>query len=177
MKQIKDASIEELAAIVSEQLRKYKIDATLVGGGCVTIYSQNKYLSYDLDFVTFDDLKIISEALEKIGFIKKEKYFSHPDSKFFVEFLNPPVAIGNEPIKKFSAHSTPLGIIKMLTPTDSLKDRLSGFYHWEDRQSLEQAIILFKDQKGNIDLDEVKRWSIKENHEKKFNQFYQAIHN
>ena len=27
-----------------------------------------------------------------------------------------------------------------LTPTDAVKDRLAAFFHWSDRQSLEQAL-------------------------------------
>lgn len=30
----------------------------------------------------------------------------------------------------------------MLTATDSVKDRLASFYHWNDHQSLEQAILI-----------------------------------
>ena len=32
-------------------------------------------------------------------------------------------------------------ILKLLSPTDCVKDRLAAYYHWNDRQSLEQAIL------------------------------------
>ena len=42
----------ELAKLLADCLAKNNIEAVLVGGACVTIYSKNAYLSYDLDFVT-----------------------------------------------------------------------------------------------------------------------------
>jgi len=40
-------SIEELAVIFSATLEAAGITATLSGGGAVSIYSQNQYMSYD----------------------------------------------------------------------------------------------------------------------------------
>lgn len=42
--------IKELAGLISEKLREEGIDTILVGGACVTIYTKNKYQSFDLDF-------------------------------------------------------------------------------------------------------------------------------
>ena len=44
--------IKELAALISEKLRGGGVDSILVGGACVSIYTKNKYQSFDLDFVT-----------------------------------------------------------------------------------------------------------------------------
>lgn len=46
------STVEEVAAIVSDALESAGITATLSGGSAVTIYSNNAYLSRDLDFVT-----------------------------------------------------------------------------------------------------------------------------
>ena len=48
----KKIGIKALASIVSDKLNENGIDAILVGGACVSIYSENKYLSSDLDFVS-----------------------------------------------------------------------------------------------------------------------------
>jgi hypothetical protein len=50
--------------------------------------------------------------------------------------------------------------------SDSVKDRLAAYYHWGDRQCLEQAIMVAKDQ--DINLEEVRRWSKKEGKQKDF---------
>ncbi len=171
----KKITLEKLAAIVSKKLRDHHIDSILVGGACVSIYSHNRYQSYDLDYVTYEDMKKVAFALNELGFRKNGKYFSHPDCEYFVEFVSPPVSIGDEPVHHFEHHQTPLGIIKMLTPTDSVKDRLAGFYHWNDRQSLDQAITLCKEVSQNIDIQEIKRWSNKENHSHKFELFLKEL--
>ena len=57
----------------------------------------------------------------------------------------------------------------MLTPTDCVKDRLAAFYHWDDHQSLDQAVWVAHTQP--IRLKEIAEWSKRENREGKFNKF------
>ncbi|MDD3521033.1 MAG: hypothetical protein PHU65_07380, partial [Actinomycetota bacterium] len=42
----------------------------LVGGACVSIYSDNNYLSYDIDFITTSSIKTMIPVLEQLGFKK-----------------------------------------------------------------------------------------------------------
>ena len=172
---LKKITLEQLAAIISKQLRKYQIDSILVGGGCVSIYSQNRYQSYDLDYVVYEDMKKIEVALSELGFKRKSRHFEHKDCPFFVEFVEPPVAIGNEPVHKYEYYHTKLGTIKMLTPTDSVKDRLASFYHWNDRQGLDQAVDICQQIFSKVDINEIKRWSIQERQVKKFEIFFKKI--
>jgi len=162
-------SLEELAGYLSEELRKSGIEVILVGGACVTIYSQNRYQSYDLDFVTYEDMKIVKKALNNLGFFEKEGYFQHKSCEWFVEFVSAPVAIGNELITQFEHIEMPTGTIKMLRVEDSVKDRLASYFHWNDRQGLEQALAISKDRE--YDLDEIKNWAIKEGFQDKLSIF------
>lgn len=162
-------TLKELAGYVSEELRKRGIETILVGGACVTIYSNNRYQSSDLDFITYEDMKKVTSALAELGFIKKQKYYRHKDCPWFIEFVSPPVAVGDEPIREFNRVQTALGVIKLLRPVDSVKDRLASFYHWNDKQGLEQAINICSEQE--IDLQEVERWSQQENQLEKFKIF------
>ena len=50
----KKISISDLAALVNQKFIEHDMKTILVGGACVAIYSNHRYLSYDLDFVTFD---------------------------------------------------------------------------------------------------------------------------
>ena len=59
-------TIKELAGLVCSVLKNEGIDAVLVGGACVSIYSQNRYMSYDLDFITFEDHQKVKRALGKL---------------------------------------------------------------------------------------------------------------
>jgi len=43
------------------------------------------------------------------------------------------------------------GVIRIISPTDSVKDRLASYYHFKDRQGLEQAILIAKSNKIDID--------------------------
>jgi hypothetical protein len=47
-----ETSLQQLAVLISEALEQAGIVATLSGGGAVSIYTQNRYQSHDLDFVT-----------------------------------------------------------------------------------------------------------------------------
>ncbi|MDP2228514.1 MAG: hypothetical protein Q8J78_13680 [Moraxellaceae bacterium] len=51
MKAIADMSLVELAARVTSHLEQHGIPVVLVGGGCVSVYSENRYQTSDLDFV------------------------------------------------------------------------------------------------------------------------------
>ena len=127
----------------------------------MSLYTENRYLSYDLDFVTHSPLRKIEPLLGKIGFQRKSsRHFSRGDCPFFVEFVAPPAAIGNEPVREKAILQTKSGRIVMLTPTDSVKDRLAGWYHWKDPQSLEQALLVAASQK--VELTEIRRWSARE---------------
>lgn|GEM_PF-5446193 len=61
----------------------------------------------------------------------------------------------------------------MLRPIDSVKDRLSSFYHWNDGQALEQAINICLGQQ--IDLTEVEKWSLQELQKEKFDSFKKQL--
>lgn len=135
----------------------------------MTIYSKNRYQSYDLDYITYEDMKKVKKALNEIGFIEKNKYFQHEGCQWFLEFVSPPVAVGNEPIVEFNLVETSFGKVKLLLPIDSVKDRLASFYHWNDRQSLEQAVNICLE--NNIDLEEIARWSLRENQMEKYKMF------
>jgi hypothetical protein len=163
----RNIGIKELAAIVSGRLNEEGIDSILVGGACVSIYTKNKYLSSDLDFVSAASIKEISSALSDLGFERKSsRHFERKGCPFFIEFVPPPAAIGSEPIKGRNVIKTRGGSIFLLTPTDSVKDRLAAYYHWNDPQALEQALLLAKTQE--INFKEVERWSKKEGHEEKY---------
>ena len=166
--------IRELAAIVSEKLNENGIDAVLVGGACVSIYTKNKYLSSDLDFVTHAAIREVAAAMSGLGFKREtSRHFIRKDCQFFIEFVAPPAAIGDAPIKNFTKLKTKSGKVVMFTPTDTVKDRLAAYYYWKDPQALEQALMVARDQKVNISV--IKRWSAKEGHKEKCKAFLDRL--
>lgn len=166
---LKNIDIKNLACFICEFLKNNGIEAILVGGACVSIYSHNKYQSYDLDFVTYDNLKSIEKILSKIGFKRIGRCFKHHSCPYLLDFVNPPIAVGNQLVSHFETLKTPSGSLQLLTATDCVKDRLSSFFYWDDEQALEQALIVAKD--GHIEIEDVKKWSKNEGHLDKFNIF------
>lgn len=166
--------IRQAAAAVYSHLAKNGLDAVLVGGACVSIYSRNRYQSLDLDFIPNASEKQIKNALAEIGFVQAGgRHFDHPQCRYFVEFISPPVAVGAEIIRKFNVIDTPAGRLKLLTPTDCLKDRLAAYVHWKDRQSFEQAKLVAK---GNrINWKSVAKWAAGEHATAELAEFRAAL--
>lgn len=163
MKSIREMNSEEIAAFVCSHLALCGIDVVLSGGSCVSIYSQNRYESFDFDFIPknlFLKRKELVKALAPIGFTEKNRYFEHPDTLYLLEFPAGPLTVGDEPVKEITERLYETGTLRLISPTDCVKDRLSGFYHWKDRQCLEQAVLVANE--CAVDLSEIERWSIAE---------------
>ena len=77
----------EIAAVVSEALETAGLDAVLSGGAVVTIYSENQYESFDLDFVTIERRERIAAVMTPLGFTaERGRHFVHPRTRYLVEF-------------------------------------------------------------------------------------------
>ena len=159
-KDFTDATHLEIAAAVSEALRKHGVTAVMSGGGCVTIYSENKYQAVDLDFVdSYRDRFVIPQAMAGIGFfLENDRYYKNDTTELHLEFPPGPVMIGDEFAKNPVEWETPTGKIRMLSPTDCVKDRLLKFYEWNDGQALYQALLVVGVQQVNF--REIERWSL-----------------
>jgi hypothetical protein len=165
--------LKELACLIYETLKNSGINAVLVGGACVSIYSRNRYQSSDLDFATYEEMKPIEKALTKLGFKRTGRQFSHDQCPYLIDFVNPPISVGHEAIHQFSTLNTSAGSLQLLSPTDCVKDRLASFFHWGDPQGLEQALMVAEDHL--IDLQDLKRWAKKEGFEKKLDEFLRKL--
>jgi hypothetical protein len=170
----KTTTLKALALIVCSQLNEDGIDAVLTGGAVVSIYTENRYESFDLDFISHSPISAISDSLLKLGFRRtKGRYYAHPETDFFVEFPSPPVAVGNKPLREFNEIKTENGYLKLLTPTQCIMDRLAAYYHWNDQQALDQAVTVAKYEQ--IDFKEVEEWSIEEGMIKKYRLFKKTV--
>lgn len=168
MKPIKEMTQLEIGAFVCSHLKAKAIEVVLSGGATVSLYSNNKYVSKDLDLVdvySVNRRKLIS-AMNEIGFIEESRYFRHPDSIYIVEFPPGPLTVGDEIVSETREVKFSTGSLKVISPTDCVKDRLAAYYHWGDKQSLSQAILVARENK--VDLEEIKRWSQKEGKQKEF---------
>jgi predicted nucleotidyltransferase len=72
----KGTTLEQLAVIVCEHLKRKGVDAVLTGGAVVSFYTKGEYQSFDLDFVTHGEGKKIRAAMGELGFSTgKDRYF------------------------------------------------------------------------------------------------------
>lgn len=104
--------------------------------------------------------------MKEIGFKEHNKYFVHEDTKYFIEFPSGPLGVGDAPVDEIAEIDTEAGVLRLLTPTDCIKDRLAAYYHWDDEQCLQQAIWVA--QQNEFNLESIKEWSVKGGSEKKY---------
>lgn len=65
--------------------------------------------------------------------------------------------------------------LKLLSPTQCVMDRLAAFYHWKDRQSLTQSVLVALRQP--ISFDKVKKWSELEGMSERYEVFLSNLRN
>ena len=153
---------ERLAAIVAGALHREGIEVVLVGGSVAAIYSAEKYVTFDLDFVLWAPLERVASALEPLGFSMTGRLARHPSSDFVLDFVSAPVLVGHKHVadETLSKRRTPDGSYRLLSPLDCVLDRLSAFLYYDDRQGLEQAVVIAR--RRRVPLDEVRRWTREE---------------
>ena len=64
-------------------------------------------------------------------------------------------------------------IIKILSPTDCVKDRLASYIHFKAPEGLDQAVLVAKNQ--DVNLSSIKKWCKNENAEWAFKDFSEKI--
>lgn len=167
--------VERLAAAVADHLRRRGIDVVLSGGACVTLHSEGRYVSADLDFVLRRDVPraAVAAALEELGFRPEGRVFERPGAVATVDVLAPPPAVGREPIGAVEERRVGRRVLPFLSPTDTVKDRLCAFFRWDDRQALEQAVLVCR--AARVDLAEVRRWVRAEGMAARLREFLAAL--
>jgi len=173
----------ELAALVSEALEAAGIVATLSGGSAVSVYTENRYQSEDLDFVTTALLEELKPVLEPLGFVHtgspRLSVFEHPATRWYLEFPPAPLSFGGTYVdsSKSAVLSTPAGNVRIITPTHSVMDRLIAAASWQDAPSLEQAVLVATHQIENIDWDQIDSWVVAEGvtNAREVIEFYRAF--
>ena len=159
MKPIRDMTQVELGAYIQSHFSAKGIDVVLSEGVVVAIYTKGRYVSGDLDLVNqfFAKQSVIKSAIEELGFKEVGRHFEHHDTEYFVEFPPRPLAIGEEYDIKIDEFEVETGTLRLISPTDCVKDRLVWYCHDGDRQCLSQAILVAQD--FQIAMNEIREWS------------------
>jgi arylsulfatase A-like enzyme len=169
------SSLADVVSAAAAALAAAKIDVVLTGGACASLHSRGRYASRDLDFVVIGSgsAEELDAAMGSVGFRRRANYYVHPRTRFFVEFLPAPLAIGADTAIRPATRILAGRRVRLLSPTDSCRDRLAAFYHWSDRQSLAVAIEIAL--ANRVQIDAIKRWSAREGHARGFAEFVEAV--
>jgi hypothetical protein len=92
-----------------------------------------------------------------IGFKSIGRHFEHPESDHLVEFSQGPLFLGESSATEIIELTFDTGLLRVISPTDCVKDRLSHYYHWGDQQCLVQAKLVAENY--DIDFTAVREWS------------------
>ena len=92
----------------------------------------------------------------------------------FVEFPGgPPLGIGEDNTiipDEVVVNGT---VIKLLSPTDCIKNRLASYIYFKAPEGLDQAVLVAKNQ--DVNLSSIKKWCKSENAEWAFQEFLEKI--
>ena len=64
-------------------------------------------------------------------------------------------------------------IIKILSPTDCIKDRLASYIHFKSRDTFDQAVLVAQSQ--SFQSEKVKNWCQSENATEVYEEFTKAL--
>jgi hypothetical protein len=150
--------------MISQALERAGISGTLSGGAAVSVYSDNEYLSRDLDFVSSERNAVIARALAPLGFHGEagSREFNHPHTDYYVEFPPGPLAFGETviPDEDATTTQTSFGPLRIVTATQSVMDRLAAYIAWNDNQAFDQAVMVASRQQ--LDWPALRAWGARE---------------
>lgn len=144
----------------------------------VSIYSNGLYHSGDLDFVRVSlFVSKLEETMNEIGFKKHGRHYMHPDCKhLIVEFPGgPPLGIGEDNTIVPDEVEVEGTTIKILSPTDCVKDRLASYIHFKASECLDQAVLVARHH--DVNLTSIKKWCLNEGSPQSFEDFLKALKN
>jgi hypothetical protein len=170
-----NSSLVTVAVVVGDALRRAGIGAVLTGGACASVHTRGEYSSVDADFIPLGEIERdqLDSTLSSLDFRRSGDRYVHPDIEFYVEFPRGPLAIGADyqirPIEYVSGRRRCL----TLSATDSCRDRLAAFYHWNDRQSLGVAVQIAL--RNRLQWSVIKGWSKNEGVPDRYQEFLKAV--
>jgi hypothetical protein len=160
---------------VGRTLTRFGVKAVLTGGACASLHTRGASTSVDMDFILLGnpDTSRLDEAMKSIGFTRSGHRYVHPEIPFYVEFPRGPLAIGEDAAIRPRSYGGSRGAFLALSPTDSCRDRLAAFYHWNDHQSLEIAIAIAR--RNPVHLATISRWSRAEGMSDRYQEFLHSL--
>jgi hypothetical protein len=174
-----DTSLADVAFAVCTALDAAGVHAVLTGGSAATVWAPDAYQSRDLDFVMVRTKSsgVGEAALGELGYERAGDHFEHSKNPLILEFPPGPLAVGGDLIERWTTLRRSARKLRIITPTDCVRDRLAGFLFWNDRGSLAQALGVASAQRRRIRLETIRSWCEREGHVEGFLEFERALRN
>lgn len=139
---VTSSTLTDVAFYVCTALHQHGITAVLTGGSAATFYAPEAYQSRDLDFVITVWAADGEHALLAAGFRRERDCYVHPATHYPVEFPRGPLTVADDLIRTWNTVHRDIEVLHVLSPTDSVRDRLAAFLFWNDWSGLEQALAV-----------------------------------
>jgi hypothetical protein len=160
------STLEDVCFEVGSALDRFSIRGVLTGGSAAAVYASAVYTSLDADFVLANspERKQIEAALAEVGYAPSAAAgtYEHPRSKFTIDFPKGPLAVGGDYVKETAVLERGAMRLRILTPTDCVRDRLAAFYYWNDYTSLNAAVGVARAHVDQIDFALLREWTERE---------------
>ncbi len=152
-------SLRQTVARIREHLEESGYDPVLTGKACAGVYIGTQVKPQVLEFVLKEyNINELDDAMKQIGFKRTSvNTYESKRSPFDIIFLPPPLTVGDDLVDEVVTVRARPGKVKLLNPTDCVRQRLSAFYRWGDNEALAEAVMVAK--RHDIDMELVKRWS------------------
>jgi hypothetical protein len=167
--------LRQVVALIREQLEKSGYDPVLTGKACAAVYIGSQAKLETVDFVIEEyNINELDAAMKKFGFKRLGMHtYKSAKAPFDIVFLPPPLSVGDDVVGKIDTLRARTGKVKLLTPTDCVRQRLSMYYRWGDKEAFEDALKMSK--RYEIDFDLVKKWSEWEWCSENYEEFEKAL--
>ena len=142
-----------VVGILTFELRKLGITPVMVGGSAVEFYTSGAYMSLDIDLI-IKKKKNAEDLLKKMGFENEGRHWYLPDYEIDIEFVGLNLHGSNKKLTKVNVDKYEVFIIGI---EDLIIDRLCACKFWESSLDCEQAKVMLKIHKEEIDYVYLKK--------------------
>lgn len=142
---------------LSEKLKESGVDAILVGGEAVDLYTAGTFATSDIDLVV-DNRAVAEKLLNRFGFGKKDNgLWFNIDLNVVIQVIDQSYSGDSDRLRKFRVKNYEL---RVAAPEDLIQNRLYSAKFWKSnpQRDMEQSIALlgiFSDSIDNSYLDKL----------------------
>ena len=143
--------------VLTSKLKENSVDAILVGGEAIDLYTAGNFATSDIDLVV-DNKTITEKLLNKFGFGKQgNQLWLNSDLNIIVQVIDKSYSGDSSRLKKFRVKNYEL---KVAAPEDLIQNRLYSAKFWKSnpQRDMEQSIALlgiFSDSIDDTYLDKL----------------------